>query len=102
MARLITTRPKVLRIQKVNTIKNKVITPIIEEKPIVVVTKKEENKIQNIKEEVMMTTQEKINAAASILDAAPIKKIKKDKGLIERTESSMTILTEDNKELLKD
>ena len=30
------------------------------------------------------------------------KKVKKEKGLIERTESSITILTEDNRELLKD
>jgi hypothetical protein len=34
--------------------------------------------------------------------AAPVKRVKKDKGLIERTESSKTILTEDNKELLND
>jgi hypothetical protein len=33
---------------------------------------------------------------------APVKRVKKDKGLIERTESSKTILTEDNKELLND
>jgi len=31
-----------------------------------------------------------------------VKRLKKDKGLIERTESSKTILTEDNKELLND
>lgn len=55
------------------------------------------------KEEVMMTTKEKISAAASILDGGvQVKKVKKDKGLIERTESSSIILTEDNKELLKD
>ena len=34
--------------------------------------------------------------------AAPVKRVKRDKGLIERTESSKTILTEDNKELLND
>lgn len=54
---------------------------------------------------VMLTTQEKINAVASILSAeteVPVKKLKKDKGLIERTESSKMILTEDNKELLVD
>lgn len=32
----------------------------------------------------------------------PVKRLKKDKGLIERTESSKTILTEDNKQLLVD
>lgn len=52
-----------------------------------------------------MTTDEKIALAQTVLDNdAPIstKRIKKDKGLIERTESSKTILTEDNKELLID
>lgn len=60
----------------------------------------------NIKEnKSVMTTDEKIAMAQSVLsgaDAAPVKRVKKDKGLIERTESSKTILTEDNKELLND
>lgn len=63
-----------------------------------------ENNIQENK--VVMTTSEKIAMAQSVLaneeKAAPVKRVKKDKGLIERTESSKTILTEDNKELLKD
>jgi hypothetical protein len=53
----------------------------------------------------VMTTDEKIAMAQSVLsgaNAAPVKRVKKDKGLIERTESSKTILTEDNKELLND
>ena len=54
----------------------------------------------------VMTTDEKIAMAQSVLSganmAAPVKRVKKDKGLIERTESSKTILTEDNKELLND
>jgi hypothetical protein len=55
-----------------------------------------------IKEEVM-TTSEKIAMAQNVLNGAmATKRIKKDKGLIERTESSKTILTEDNKELLND
>ena len=66
---------------------------------------KEENK-QEIKE-VVMTTSEKIAMAQSVLNApevpqAPVKRVKRDKGLIERTESSKTVLTEDNKELLND
>lgn len=54
--------------------------------------------------EVMMTTSEKVAAAQSILNDAKsnTKTIKKDKGLIERAENTKTILTEDNKELLKD
>ena len=59
-------------------------------------------KIKAQKKEVM-TTQEKINAANEALSVdMPVKRIKRDKGLIERTESSKTILTEDNKELLTD
>ena len=54
----------------------------------------------------VMTTEEKIALAQAALaderPAAPIKRVKRDKGLIERTESSKTILTEDNKELLND
>lgn len=66
--------------------------------------KKVENNIRENKE--VMTTSEKIAMAQSVLSgadaAAPIKRVKRDKGLIERTESSKTILTEDNKELLND
>lgn len=58
------------------------------------------NKIKN---EVVMTTDEKVAMAQNVLKpASNTKRIKKDKGLIERTESSKTILTEDNKELLVD
>ncbi len=50
-----------------------------------------------------MTTDEKVAMAQNVLKpASNTKRIKKDKGLIERTESSKTILTEDNKELLVD
>lgn len=65
-------------------------------------TKKKNNKIN----EEVMTTSEKIAMAQEVLsndEQAPrVKRVKKDKGLIERTESSKTILTEDNKELLND
>lgn len=53
-----------------------------------------------------MDTKEKIelinNVFAEQKPKAEFKRIKKDKGLIERTESSKITLTEDNKELLKD
>ena len=53
-----------------------------------------------------MDTKEKIELINNVFaDKKPkteSKRLKKDKGLIERTESSMIILTEDNKELLKD
>lgn len=62
-----------------------------------------ENK--NVNEQVM-TTSEKIAMAQSVLSGSEptphVKRVKKDKGLIERTESSKTVLTEDNKELLND
>ena len=51
----------------------------------------------------VMTTSEKVELARQALSDAPkVKRVKKDKGLIERTESSKTILTEDNRELLND
>jgi hypothetical protein len=67
-------------------------------------TVKENKKKEN---EIVMTTSEKIEMAKSILNTqempqASVKRVKKEKGLIERTESSKTILTEDNKELLND
>ena len=59
--------------------------------------------INKIKKEVVMTTDEKVAMAQNVLKpTSNTKRIKKDKGLIERTESSKTILTEDNKELLVD
>lgn len=65
----------------------------------IVVNKKTKNKVMN--------TSEKVALAQEILSSEDnkrnnVKRIKKDKGLIERTESSKTILTEDNKELLVD
>lgn len=65
----------------------------------IVVNKKTKNKVMN--------TSEKVAFAQEILSSEDnkrnnVKRIKKDKGLIERTESSKTILTEDNKELLVD
>lgn len=53
-----------------------------------------------------METKEKIAMANVILGDAEannaVKKMRKEKGLIERTESSKIILTEDNRELLND
>ena len=59
-------------------------------------------KIKTKKQQVM-DTKEKIQMAAEILECGDVnvKKIKTVKGLIERTESSKTIITEDNRELLR-
>ena len=74
------------------------------QKSVVSSYKKAENNIKENKS--VMTTEEKIAMAQEVLDGKPaaphVKRVKKDKGLIERTESSKTILTEDNKELLND
>ena len=61
---------------------------------------KEENNIEENKK--VMTTDEKVALAQTVLGEKQTKRIKKDKGLIERTESSKIVLTEDNKELLND
>lgn len=63
---------------------------------------KEEKVVTKDKE--MMDTKDKVALANKILGGAKptAKRIKKDKGLIERVESDKIILTEDNKELLKD
>lgn len=81
-----------------------VVEPIIEiEEPIIEVEDIVKNN-EEIKEDNVMDTKEKIQMANAILNAEQpkVKKVKKEKGLIERTESSITILTEDNRELLKD
>lgn len=54
-----------------------------------------------------MDTKEKISIVNDIMNQDTkstnrVKKITKDKGIIERTESSKVLLTEDNKELLMD
>ena len=75
----------------------------IVEEPIIEVEEIVKN-YEEIKEENVMDTKEKKQMANAILNAEQpkVKKVKKEKGLIERTESSITILTEDNRELLKD
>lgn len=66
---------------------------------------KENNEINTEDKVMMMSTNEKIELANAILDEKPqttkAKRIKVDKGLIERKENTI-ILTEDNRELLND
>lgn len=70
-----------------------------------VVVKVEEGKKNNPKklENIM---DEKVNKAEEIMNnmkaANHVKIVKKDKGLIERTESSKIVLTEDNRQVLND
>jgi hypothetical protein len=58
----------------------------------------------NTKETEKEKVMDKISMAEQIINdtPAPVKRIKKDKGLIERTESSKIVITEDNKQLLND
>lgn len=75
-------------------------TSVVEEKKVESEVKEENKEIINNE---VMTTSEKVAMAQEVLGRTPsVKRMKKDKGLIERTESSKTILTEDNKELLND
>ena len=68
--------------------------------PVDVITEAENNNTKTQKE---MTTMEKVELANQILgDSGKVKRIKRDKGLIERAESTKTILMEDNRELLND
>lgn len=84
------------------------VVEVIEKKEEEVKTPKKGNKKENNESELntkVMDTREKIELASSILEmeAQPkVKKVKKDRGLIERVEGSTIILTEDNKELLID
>lgn len=89
-------------IRKITIISSEKETEVVE--PIEV---KEENSTKkNKKNKVKETTDmnEKINQAeAALMSMEPeVKVVKKDKGLIERTESSKIILTEDNRQLLND
>lgn len=86
-----------------NVKQEQVAKPQIVEEQIVVEEPIESNdaNIEPITE--MMDTKEKIKLAAEILETQPkVKRIKKEKGLIERDERTKTILTEDNRELLID
>lgn len=92
----------------------------IVEEPKKVETKKIEKKtteVENIKEEIKvskidkdMDTKEKIEMVNQMLQGEEmngtikknVKKIKNDKGLIERTDITKTVITEDNRELLND
>lgn len=64
------------------------------------------SKVNNEKEKIDEAMDEKINKAEEIMNnmkaANHVKVVKKDKGLIERTESSKIVLTEDNRQVLND
>lgn len=60
-----------------------------------------------VKDSIVMNDEEKIIKAEEILtqtisNEKNIKRVKKEKGLIERTESSKIVITEDNRQVLND
>jgi hypothetical protein len=84
-----------------------IIKKSLSSKPLLMVNEKREvieTKVEKNIED--MDTQEKIMMANAVLNQTDmltkVKKVRKDKGLIEKTESSKIILTEDNRELLND
>ena len=70
------------------------------------VNEAESNVIKNNPKKNEETMDEKISKAEEIMNnmkaANHVKVVKKDKGLIERTESSKIVLTEDNRQVLND
>lgn len=82
-----------------------VLVPVAEQKetkkaPVKTATPKN----KTVKKNNDMTTMEQIAAAEVAVEAMTpeVKVVKKDRGLIERTESSKIILTEDNRQVLND
>lgn len=76
-----------------------------EAKGIDVQAEKSTDAIKNKRTNKKKDMNEKVNMAEEIMsnfDAENVKVIKKDKGLIERTESSKIVLTEDNRQVLND
>ncbi len=90
--------PEIVKEEVIQEVFENVIEEVVNNETMAEVIIVEEEKIEEV-----MDTKEKIELANAVLGSEPkVKKVKKEKGLIERTESSVTILTEDNRELLKD
>lgn len=82
---------------------NEITEEHIEEETTVVEEKTTKNNKKKSKKDMATITEEQIATAELMANGLENKKvIKKDKGLIERTESSKIILTEDNRQLLND
>lgn len=85
-----------------------VVKPAEPKKEVVKAEPKEEAapkpKNKKVKKETNMLKEEQIAAAEETVEmiAPEVKRVKKDRGLIERTESSKIILTEDNRQVLND
>lgn len=78
---------------------------VVEIKTEVVAAKAKAKPVKNNKEEKIdenMDIDQIEKLASELTPEQTTKRIKKDKGLIERTESSKIMITEDNKQLLND
>lgn len=73
-----------------------------EKKAINGIVNNKSNNTNNIMSEELTNKLDRIEGIVDDNNGKPVKRIKKDKGLIERTESSKIVLTEDNKQLLID
>lgn len=86
--------------------RNNIVSPIIESETKVEVEETRISTKKNKKEKNTedMNINDKVKQAEETLNAMEpeVKVVKRDKGLIERTESSKIILTEDNRQLLVD
>lgn len=88
--------------------RNNIVSPVIESETKVEVeveeTKTSNKKNKKEKNTEDMNINDKVKQAEETLNAMEpeVKVVKRDKGLIERTESSKIILTEDNRQLLVD
>lgn len=84
--------------------KSKDIVANTEEEHEKIETKSQKTKNKIEKKNTEMNTNEQVEAAEKIAAEmkSAVKVVKKDKGLIERTESSKIVLTEDNKQVLND
>lgn len=74
---------------------------IVEEVPQEIVTKRKNNKKKNKEDMINKDMINDIEAVAEKLQPE-VKVVKADRGLIERTESSKIIITEDNRQVLND
>ena len=89
--------------ETVTTVNDNAVVTIVKEPKAEPKTKKNPAKNNARKNKKNMMTEEQIASAENMANVlSDTKVIKRDKGLIERTESSKIILTEDNRQLLND
>ena len=81
-----------------------IVDEIVEQPKMEKIEEKPKRKNKKAKKNTTMDAIEQIKAAeATVAEMSPeVKIVKKDRGLIERTESSKIILTEDNRQVLND